>query len=214
MSLRNLLIAFAVCATIIGCDQKTEQTHDSDVLPGGIGTIDGKVRGVLKPGEQLLELKVAGWINGPPPEFDGQQRLIVVDLWGQWCTEVPKTITHLIGLHKKFSSKNVAFVSLTTEPRQVVESFFKTHQIPWANGYGATRKTISSLGAGNPDMGMVPGYEVKPTLYVVDGDGRVLWCDNNHSRMDHDDKDKQKLISNLEAALTKHLGTQRDESES
>jgi hypothetical protein len=32
--------------------------------------------------------------------------------------------------------------------------------------------------------------------------------------MDHDDKDKQKLISNLEAALTKHLGTQRDESES
>jgi prepilin-type processing-associated H-X9-DG protein len=50
--------------------------------------------------------------------------------------------------------------------------------------------------------GPVPGYEVKPTLYLLRGDGTVLWCDG-HARMSHWPPEKTRAA--LEEEIEKHF---------
>lgn len=190
-------------AMIAGCGEQP-QHRNSEVVPVSAAPETIPSRGTLKPGETLPALDGGGWINGPPPKFDGRQnRLVVVDVWGQWCSEVPRSLPKLVALHRKYAPRGVAFVSLTTDSRQVAQRFVHDYRVPWPSGFGADRREIASLGAANDNV-PVPGYDVKPTLYVVDGAGRVLWCDE-HVRMDHYDRSKRKLISEIESVLVKHL---------
>jgi peroxiredoxin len=166
-----------------------------------------KGRSVLQPGERIPAIAQIGWLNGRPPCLgESEPRFLVIDVWGQWCSEVPKSICGLKQLHEEFGSKGVAFVSLTTESRAVVERFAKQHGIPWPSGYRAPLEMIHALGALNANIS-APGYEVRPILYLVNSLGQVVWSDKGQ-RMDHGDQDKAALLAALRSALENQLGKQ------
>jgi thiol-disulfide isomerase/thioredoxin len=130
----------------------------------------------LVAGDLLPALPAQGWINGSPPTFPMQkERLLVVDLWAQWCPYCRFSAPYLVRLYEKYSGRGVAFVSLTNMPRDTVEAFIKEHKVPWPNAYGVGMATIAAMGATNAMP--TPGYEVAPTLYLVGPDGRIRWCD-------------------------------------
>jgi len=60
------------------------------------------------------------------------------------------------------------------------------------------------MGVYNNEMNMVAGYEVKPTFYLVDSNGTVLWCDD-HLRMRH--TPPEETIQALQEAIDKNLET-------
>ena len=94
----------------------------------------------------------------------------------------------------------MTFVSLTTQPEASVQQFVDQHAVPWSCGYGA-QSTIARLGAFKRDS-KIPGYEVMPTLFLIDADSTVRWCDGQ-ARMLHGDPGPQ--LGNLEEQIERAL---------
>lgn len=106
---------------------------------------------------------------------------------------------------EKYKQRGVSFVSFTTESKQSVASFVERWQISWPAAYGASTEMIDALGAFQTEM-MIPGYEIRPTLYVIGDDGRVRWRDDN-LRSRH--QDSQSICTALENAIEEALKTKR-----
>lgn len=206
------LLLFAIVASLTcGCRAKSK-TNDSppddqtptDALTSPANVPPGAAVPRLEPGATLPALDCEGWINGPPPKFDGRSKqLVVVDVWARWCSEVPKASPRMVELYRRYKSRGVAFVSLTTEDKESVSRFVRTQNMSWPSGYGANINTIAKSGCYN-SFATVPGYEIHPTVYLVDSRGRVLWNDLS-GRTGHDDEKKMKWHAALEAAIVKHL---------
>lgn len=63
---------------------------------------------------------VTGEIKGPNP-FRG--KTVILEFWATWCAPCIAAIPHLNKLAEKFASKDVVFVSISSEERAVVEKF-------------------------------------------------------------------------------------------
>jgi hypothetical protein len=85
-------------------------------------------------------------------------------------------------------------------PEESAKVFEQEFSISWPSGYGATLKTVASLGALSP--GAPPGYEVVPTLYVIGPDGLIRWSDRR-ARTRHEDHGP--LLKELETEIERAL---------
>lgn len=120
-------------------------------------------------GKQFPAIEAAGWINGPAPtESDFKGKVLVVDAWAYWCGPCRMAIPHLIELHHAYKDKGVVFLGLTSEGRdskaiKQSEEFVSSLEIPWINGYGATK--------------MLTELEVDsiPQVWVVDRENRIVF---------------------------------------
>ena len=138
--------------------------------------------GALPPGETLPAFEVEGWLNGSPPAREAAgHRVTVVDLWSFWYVSSQAMVPGLLVLHEKYKDCGVAFVSVTNMPREGVQGVVTHFAIPWPCGYEAKSQTLARCGAYNfPNPRR--GYEVKPTLYLVGADRRIIWNDG-HARL-------------------------------
>src|SRR5262245_21864317 len=69
-------------------------------------------QGPLDVGTALPKMEPKGWINGVPgSEIEPGKRLMVLDIWAQWCPACRETAPALVRLQKKFGDQ-VSFVSL------------------------------------------------------------------------------------------------------
>ncbi len=105
----------------------------------------------------------------------------------------------LVQVYAKFKNRQVAFVSLTDEPRKNAAAFVKQFSIPWASGYESNRKVLSRFGTIRRDPGFA---RATPTLYLINPAGTVLWNDG-HSRYLH--RDPKALSRELEREIKKAL---------
>ena len=88
-------------------------------------------------------------------------------------------------------------------------SFVDHFDVPWPCGYGSKLASLAQFGvytAERMGAGYNPGYEVNPTLFLFDADGRVVW---------HDDRSRPRhlapaaeVVRNVEAAIQKALESQ------
>lgn len=139
----------------------------------------------LGPGDRVPQIMVEGWLNSSPPEIHpAGNQVVVLDIWANWCPFCRATAPSLVKLFDKYRDRGVQFVSVTNEPMQSVEPFVVTLGIPWPSGFGASLETLQNLGAATSEA-IMPGYQVKPTLYVVGRNGRVVWSDE-HMRYRHE----------------------------
>ncbi|HUR54801.1 MAG TPA: TlpA disulfide reductase family protein [Gemmataceae bacterium] len=160
--------------------------------------------GALVVGDKLPPLQVAGWLNGPPPApGSGGVKLLLVDVWAQWCPFCRQGVPGLLRLHKQYADRGVAFVSVSNMAKWEVESFLEHFPIPWASGYNMPTEMLPLFGASS---GMqMEGYAVAPVVYLVGADGKIVWNDNQ-SRYRHKDAKawEQELDAAIEAALGKN----------
>lgn len=98
------------------------------------------------------------------------------------------------------------FVSLTNMPAGSAETFVAEFGIPWPSGHGTSRRFLASIGCLNTSQTM-PGYEVVPTLFLLDGRGRVLWNDAQ-GRFRH--RPESEILADLKQAITTALTTPKN----
>jgi thiol-disulfide isomerase/thioredoxin len=200
-----ILIALSISGCGRGTNSRRRSRTPSDPPP---------IRSVLGPsasrlhrvGDYLPRLQCAAWVNGsPPPWTNDTDGLVVVDVWGNWCSRCGEAAPALVRIYEEYKAQGVSFVSVTTDQEAMVKSFVQRFGIPWSHGFGAAAESIGGLGAFNRDM-VTPGYEVKPTLYLVKPDGQVVWCDE-HSRMNHGE-DIRLWAERLEDEIKEHISAQ------
>src|SRR5262245_25188968 len=120
-------ILAAVCALIpAGCGptNKVIETTAAEA-PDGLASTppDPRLR-LLTAGATAPRIEAKGWVNGSPPKLgDRAVRLVVVDLWADWCPMCRLSAPGLVRAYNKFKSRGVAFVSVTDLPESMVSDF-------------------------------------------------------------------------------------------
>jgi thiol-disulfide isomerase/thioredoxin len=142
----------------------------------------------LEPGADLPPLSAEGWLNGEPPRLGSVQepsghRALVLDVWANWCPVCRETAPNLVEVERKYRDRGVTFVSIASDPRSVVETYVAHSAATWPHAYGVPLTTIESLGT--REAAPTPGYDVRPTLYLISPQGKVIWCDQ-HMRYMHE----------------------------
>lgn len=156
----------------------------------------------LDVGQLSPAFEAAGWLNNQPASVeDLRGKITVVDLWGRWCPYCNLYAPGLVEIHAKFASRGIMFVSMTTDSMASAKDFVRRFSIQWLSGYQTSSQTIAKFNASNVSV-MTPGYEVRPTIYLIGVDGRVLWSDN-HSRFRH--RDAAEALQELELEIEKAL---------
>jgi thiol-disulfide isomerase/thioredoxin len=122
-------------------------------------------------GKAFPSIEAIGWINGSEPTpSDLKGKILVVDAWAYWCGPCRMVTPYIIELHDKLKGQDVVFLGLTSEgldPKslQLSKDYVTSLNIPWINGYGAT-KTLSAL-----------EVEAIPQLWIVDRNNRIVFHD-------------------------------------
>lgn len=203
---RAPLGALALIVLIAGCSPREP---DASWISAAVGPAAGAAMSPLDPKLRLLPvgaaapaLEAEGWVNGPPAApGTARARLIVLDIWADWCPVCRVTAPGLVRVHERFKSRGVELVSLTDLPEPMVEKFVEQFGVTWPAGYGASTDTVDAFGVRRPEQ-TAPGLDIAPVLYLIGSDGRILWCDET-ARYRH--RDTRALLGDLEAEIEKAL---------
>jgi thiol-disulfide isomerase/thioredoxin len=181
-----------------GCRPREAAPWTSAASPAAEAPAAASDLPLLTVGTMAPPLQTEGWLNGAPPApGSAGVKLIVLDVWADWCPVCRTAAPGLVRIYQKYRSRGVIFVSVTDLPEPIVAGFVDEFRIPWPSGYGAARPTINALGVLRPDR-TGPGYDIAPALYLIDGEGRVRWNDAN-ARYRH--KDTRLIIQELDGAI-------------
>jgi len=109
------------------------------------------------------EFKAAYWLNSQPLTLEKLRgKVVVLEFWGTWCPPCRKTIPQRTRMFQAYKGKDVAFVSLTNEPKEIVEPFARKMEIPYP------------VGGGSPS-GKAYGVQGMPQVFIIDRSGRIVW---------------------------------------
>ena len=122
-----------------------------------------------KIGDPATRLNGLQWIKGGPVELT-EGNIYVVEFWATWCPPCRVSIPHLTKLQKKFKSKKVTIVGISTENADKVEPFVKEkgNVMDYVVAIDPQRKISNGYMTAYKQQGI-------PTAFIVDQKLRVVW---------------------------------------
>ncbi len=131
------------------------------------GIMRGEPQGGLAVGMPAPDIRAAGWINGMPPlEAERAGKVIVVNAWFADCPACLARAPEIVGPYERFRDRGVIFIGLTPDEEvdlPAVKQKIADMKMQWPNGYGAI-ETLMAFQA-----------EYFPSIWVIDGNGKVVW---------------------------------------
>lgn len=120
-------------------------------------------------GDPAPALNLQTWVKGAPVELKPGS-IFVVEFWATWCAPCKESIPHLSELQRKFKSKDVVVVGISTEPARDVKPFVEKMgaKMDYPVAVDTSEKTTAAY------MGAF-GIEGVPEAFVVDRKGRLVW---------------------------------------
>src|SRR5829696_3451415 len=107
--------------------------------------------------------------SGEPIKLsDYSGKVLLVNLWATWCGPCRLETPELVKLHKKFQSRGVEMIGLSTEDpvasAQTVTAFVREYEVDYHIGW-ATREVAQAL---------MQGRTAIPQSFIIARDGRIL----------------------------------------
>lgn len=171
-------------------------------MPGSMAQTASEEVVPLKVGEAPpLTIPAGGWINAPEGGPDLAGKIVVLDVWALWCPYCKWTAPGMARLAQKYAGKEVVFVSISNSTELTARPFLEEHQVTWPAAYAVDLRFIRLLDAIN-ETSPIPGYEVKPTILILDRTGKIIWSDN-HARFRH--QEPEKTAQEVDEAIAKAL---------
>lgn len=124
---------------------------------------------LLKPGEQAPDFVIS---NGNSPEdkplSSFQGKFVVLDFWASWCPDCRKDIPEMKELHRRYSSDNVEFISISFDTnKDAWQKCIQNNEMYWIHHSELKpwKQTVISK-----------DYHIKwlPTMYLIDTKGKVV----------------------------------------
>lgn len=162
---------------------------------------EAKTINPLKPGDAPPAIPAEGWMNSPMGAPNTQGKFVVLDAWALWCPICKSTAPGLVELSKKYAGKEVQFISINNLGESSTRPFMEQNEISWPSAYGVDLNYFGLLDAINKESAIM-GYEVKPTILLLDRKGKIIWSDN-HARYLH--QAPEKTTNDLDEAIGKAL---------
>jgi peroxiredoxin len=109
-------------------------------------------------------------LNGKPLDLAAYKgKVVVLNVWGSWCSPCRKEAAGLESVFKAYQSKGVQFIGLDTRDAQIVQAqlFASSHKLTYPSFYDASGDLLLKFPAGtlNP--------QTIPTTLILDRQGRV-----------------------------------------
>ena len=93
---------------------------------------------------------------------DCSGKVVLIDFWATWCAPCISSIPHMDELVEKFKNKDVVFISLTYEKKDLVEKFLAKHPMSTSIALDSDFHTFRSLN----------GWAI-PNIFMVGKDGKI-----------------------------------------
>ncbi len=116
-------------------------------------------------GEPAPEIRVDTWVSNPGYAFKKmEEKAILLDFWFTHCAPCIYTVPHLNDLSETYKDEEIAFVSVTFEPEEIVAEFIQKKKMLANIGTDTAYQLIKAYG--------VNGY---PTTFLIDKKGVLRW---------------------------------------
>jgi peroxiredoxin len=160
--MRWVLVAFAL--VLAGCTSDLATNSEA----GGYISADGSIT-VVAPGERESAPEIAGdTLEGDPislADFAGD--IVVVNVWGSWCSPCHAEADDLATASKRLAAKDVRFLGIDIRDQTAnAMAFQQEYGIEYPSIYDPDSSTL--LGMPESMMAVSP-----PTTYIVDSEGRL-----------------------------------------
>lgn len=151
-------------AGLAGCTSDLATNSEA----GGYISADGSIT-VVAPNEREPAPDIAGdTLEGDPISLDDYAGdIVVVNVWGSWCSPCHAEADDLATAAKRLSSKNVHFLGIDIRDQTAnALAFQEEYGIPYPSIYDPDSSTL--LGMPDSMMAVSP-----PTTYIVDSEGNL-----------------------------------------
>lgn len=165
----------------------------------------------LAPGDEAPKLTTTAWFNGSPENEFKKGRVYVLDFWAIWCGPCREIFPKLTELQKEYADK-VTFIGMDVweENPSDIPDFLKKNEKDL--GYKVATDVVKPFpsdiqnkplfaqqnGRTSLDWMVASGNYSIPTLFIVDGEGKIAWIG-----------EFEDLKAALDGVLAKTLDVQR-----
>jgi len=122
-----------------------------------------------KIGDPAVALTGLEWVKGRPVTFEPGS-IYVVEFWATWCPPCRTSIPHLTKIQRKYRSKKVKVIGITSEKMDKVK--------PYLVQMGAKMSyTVAIDKEGKTSKGYMRAFKQNgiPHAFIVDGEGKIAW---------------------------------------
>ena len=124
----------------------------------------------LEPGERSKPIQLSGEdLDGKPVSLeDFAGKVVVVNVWGAWCTDCRKEAPDLVRAAEKITGNDVAFLGIDARDpsKENAQGYVRTFRIPFRSIYDPKGETLLRF------HGTLTPNSV-PSTVVLDREGRV-----------------------------------------
>lgn len=150
-----------LCAALLALMGYRMQPPDPDQIVRGYSEIEDFAMEV--PAENFDFRLVA---DNSPSDLDAYRgKVVILNFWGTWCAPCLVEIPELNRFHKDYEGRGVVVLSISDEPRELLQSF---------DEYRLSLETVSAYRT-DPELpgAFKMGLETRPTTFIIDREGTV-----------------------------------------
>ncbi len=120
-------------------------------------------------GKAPPEVTAADWLNAPEgvtPSIEAfKGKVVVVEFWATWCGPCVAAIPHINEVIDRNSADGLVVMSLTDQPRNVVDKFIESRKLTMKAIVGCKSNAVNEYG--------VTGI---PQAFIIGRDGMLRWA--------------------------------------
>ncbi|WP_318646833.1 TlpA disulfide reductase family protein [Nocardioides donggukensis] len=152
------------CLLLLGACSSLEGTGEKGYVSG-----NGQIS-ELAPGERQDPVELAGEdLDGDPVSLtDLRGRVVVINVWGAWCTDCRKEAPDLVEVAEEVDPEQVAFLGIDARDpsRENARGYVRTFEVPYPSLYDPKGESLLEF------RGTLTPNSI-PSTVVLDRQGRV-----------------------------------------